>query len=356
MRICIITPYYLPVKGGITSYVLNLAESLKTGKNVISIIARKGGNKDNTVYAINRKKRIFVLKTFLVLWEIKPDVIHSHAHWYTLAPGIIYKFFNPKTIVVHTFHTDPLDNMKGLKKRMFELLLSKCNAVTFASAFLMKKIEKNLKISTKKHVIYAGVSKHDVESKDLEKFKEKYSLKNSKPILAFVGGLVWKKKVEGVKRLIKAFRYVTKEFPNAKLLVIGGGEYRKDVELLVKKIGIENNVVFTGFIDNVSVPLLVSDIYAHITLQEGFPIALLEAMSLGKPVIASRTGGMPEVIINGENGILVDSKPEQIANAILDLYNDEETQTKLADNAKKTVENNFSWSKIASEFLILYKN
>ena len=357
MRLCVITPYYHPIKGGITSYVSYLVKTFQENTMTVDIITRLG-EKQEGITAIKTNKMFFILKTYMLLHKNRYDIIHSHSHWYTLAPSVLYKFFSPKTRIVHTFHTEPFGMMKGLKKKMFEWLLSKCDIVTFVSGTLMKKVEKNLKLDTKtkKKVVYAGVSEHEVRKEEVEEFKAKYRLNGSSPILSFVGPLVWKMKVEGVKMLVRAFKYVIKEHPNAKLLIIGDGEYKEDVERLVKELNIENNIIFTGFFDDVFVPLSITDIYTHISLQEGFPLSLLEAMSIGKPVIATKVGGIPELITDGENGILVDSEPRAIANTILELYSDEEKRKRLGEEAKKTVKINYNWSKIAEEFMEIYKN
>lgn len=356
MRICIITPYYYPIKGGITSYVSHLVKELEEDKDIsVDVIARLGAEQEG-VTAIHTNKIFFIAKTYIQIHKKRYDIIHSHAHWYTLAPGVLYNFLNPKTRVVHTFHTELLKEMKGLKKKLFEWLLSKCNIVTFVSIFLMKKTEKNLKITTEKKVIYAGASKNNFDEKEIKKFKDRYKSGDSAPIISFVGSLVWEKKVEGVKMLIKAFKAVIKEYPNAKLLIIGDGEYREDVERLVKELNIKNNVVFTGFLEDVFVPLSITDIYTHISHQEGgVSISLLEAMSMGKPVIATRVGGIPELIIDRENGILVESDPGLIANAITELYSDNKKMKELGENARKTVEEGYTWELISEKFMEIYE-
>ncbi|RLG99210.1 hypothetical protein DRO38_08050 [Candidatus Bathyarchaeota archaeon] len=355
MRITILTPYYLPIVGGIASYVSGLVTTLSMNKDIEVDIITRFGKKGDNIQVINANKLFFILIAYLHLFLRKCDVVHSHANWYVLAPCVIYKMFNHKITLIHTFHTDPVNEIKGFKKMMFEWLLSKCDVVTFVSSFLMKKGEKNLKIATKEKVIYAGVSEHSVNKEEIEEFKEKYGLKGSSPVLSFVGPLVWKKKVEGVKMLIRAFKKVIGEYSNAKLLIIGDGEYMEDIEMFVKELDIENNVVFTGFLDDVFVPLSVTDIYTHISLQEGgVSISLLEAMSIGKPVIATKIGGIPELIIDGENGILVDPEPKAIAKKIIELYEDEEICKRIGNTALSTVKNNFSWQKIAGDFIDVY--
>ena len=105
-HITILTPYYLPVKGGITSYVSNLANTLGKYGLTTTVIARYGNTGEN-VYITNQKI-YFILKSFLVLCQKRPDVIHAHSNWYTLTPPAIYKIIHPKTRLIFTFHTEPL--------------------------------------------------------------------------------------------------------------------------------------------------------------------------------------------------------------------------------------------------------
>jgi len=221
----------------------------------------------------------------------------------------------------------------------------------------MEKLDRiaKLKIRTRKEIIYGGFSRKKVSEKDVEEFKRRYSLENNHPILSWVGPLHYKMKFEGVKNLIGAFSTVVQKYPDAKLFVIGDGPYRNDLEKFAEYMNIKNNVIFTGFLDNVFLPLSVTDIYMWIMAQGGgVGMALLEAMSVGKPIIATRsmTG---EVLFDNENAILVDLDPKSIANAIVALYEDKEKMKRLGENAQKTVEENFSWEKICEEFIKLYQ-
>ena len=365
MKLIIVTPYWLPIKGGVTTYTLNLAKTLQKQKNIRVGVITRIGKSDKDVYAIGTRcegcfhdKILFVVKTFLILYKKRPDAIHSHSWWYTLVPSVLYKLFHPKTRLIHTILTEPMEEGRRniLKNYIFEWLLNRCDAIT-TSKNIMEKLDRiaKLKIRTRKEIIYGGFSRKKVSEKDVEEFKRRYSLENNHPILSWVGPLHYKMKFEGVKNLIGAFSTVVQKYPDARLFVIGDGPYRNDLEKFAEYMNIKNNVIFTGFLDNVFVPLSVTDIYMWIMAQDGgVGMALLEAMSVGKPIIATRsmTG---EVLFDNENAILVDLDPKSIANAILALYEDKEKMKRLGENAQKTVEENFSWEKICEEFVKLYQ-
>lgn len=352
-KICALTPYYPPIKGGISSYLSNLMSELED-LNFDTIVISRYGNIDKKIHIINQKI-YFVIKSYLILCNFKPDIIHAHSNWYTLVPAVAYKIHNHKTRLIFTFHTEPVGKMKNYKKQIFQRLLLKCDTVTFVSIALKNKLEKNYQIKTNKKVIYCGVStNNNLYEEEIIKFANKFSLKNNNPIITFVGPLVWKQKVEGVKILIKSFEIVKKMYPNAKLMIVGDGVYKEELEQLSKELNIYD-IVFTGFLDNVFIPLKLTDIYAHITLQEGFPIALLEAMSLGKPVIATKVGGIPEIIENYENGILTEADPEIIGKEIINLYQNKTKMKDVGEKARRTIEKSYSWEIITKEYIEIYK-
>lgn len=358
MRLCFITPYYYPIKGGISTNILNLAVTLQKYKNIDVIIFTRKGKSNKIVRAIDTTKIIFVIRAFFALYKEKPDVIHTQSEWYTLMPGVLYKLLCPKTRLIHTFRTEPVGEERNRLKRVaFEWLLNKCDTITFVSKKLKEKcIETwNLNIKTETKVIYGGVSRKSVKKEDVEAFKKRYSLKDNQLVVSFIGLLVWEMKVEGVKRLIKAFKIVVARYSDARLLIVGDGTYKKELAILARKLDISNNVIFTGFLDDVFTSLEVTDIYAHISLQEGFPISILEAMSMKKPVIAIPVGGIPEIVTNNKTGILVEPQPQSIANTIIELYGNDRKKKELGENAYIKVERDHTWDKIANEFIEIYQ-
>lgn len=163
---------------------------------------------------------------------------------------------------------------------------------------------------------------------EIEKFqsakpacREQYGLNNDDIILVSVAHLV---PVKGHPDLINAFAIVKDELPNLKLLLIGDGEpdYVQELKNLVKHLGLQGRVIFGGKSDNVPSILKMCDGKVLATRREAFGAALVEAMAAGLPVIATRSGGPEEIVVNGETGWLVDAgKPEALAEAIRDFYN-----------------------------------
>jgi glycosyltransferase involved in cell wall biosynthesis len=113
-------------------------------------------------------------------------------------------------------------------------------------------------------------------------------------------------------------------------------------------------VRFTGDLEEPYVAVQVCDLLTHITYGDGLPLSILEAMSMGKPVIASSVGGIPEIIEDGKNGILVTNEPSNIAEAIDRLLRDRALAAELGRRGKETVESKNRWETTARTFIALY--
>jgi len=135
------------------------------------------------------------------------------------------------------------------------------------------------------------------------------------------------------------------------LVVTREGSYSNELKEFAREIGVEQHVIFTGDVKNPFVPLEICDVYTHITLGDGLPLALLEAMVMAKPIVATPIGGIPEVIVDGENGILVAPEVEQIAERIDYLLRNREQAKEMGKCARETVAEKFTWEQAADRFL-----
>ncbi len=352
MKVVHITPYFPPCKGGIARFVSGLVQRTRTTEEVHVISQEGEPSREVSVLSVGKGR--FVIKTLKLLRKMDPDVIHCHSHWHMLAPAVLHKRFHRRVRVLFTFHTEPPEQKKGMKSNVFGRLLSKCDAVTFVSRALQHTIASQIQIKSKQVVIYPGVEGKAVSEQDLEDFAEKYGTRERSPILVFVGLLEWERKVQGVKVLLAAIATIREKHPQLRMLIVGDGSRRREVENTIADLNLSDVVTLTGLVGNVFVPLTICDIYVHISLQEGMPQSLLEAMFLGKPVVASNVGGIPEVVKDGETGLLVEPEKDAVAIALSDLIEDTEKSSKLGKQARDFLQSKFSWEEIAGEFLELY--
>lgn len=360
MRILITTTYWKGCPGGIRSYLEGLVNELKRRDVDVKVAFMEGNDPEN--YKIKNRRFILIklLSAFYLLLKIKPEVIHSHGGlYYFLLAGYFYKkFFGCK--LIYTFHTEPEKGNKLpiLKRFALQKLLERCDHVTFVSKKLEATVREVWGLNFNNIVVtYAGVSITNVSEEEIATFKRKFGIKDQYPILLASGLTALKYKAEGLKHLIKSLKNIRPTYPNAILIATREGRYTPELKAFAKEEGLENAVIFTGDVENPYVPLSLCNIYTHISLGEGgVSIALLEAMSMGKPIIASPAGGIPEAIEDGKNGLLVEPDEVKIAEKIIYLLENKEKAKEIGMNAKKTAEERFSWSAAVNSILNMYKN
>lgn len=169
---------------------------------------------------------------------------------------------------------------------------------------LKRFITKNVGVPSERiKVIYNGqdvLPRMALEKK--RRLQDELGLGEDEQLVGMVGSLY---PVKGHKYLLAAVPRILKAHPHTTFLIVGRGELASQLKEEVKRSGLEKQVRFLGFREDVSALLSLMDIFVLPSLSEGLSIALLEAMTAGKPVIATSVGGNPEVVVDGETGFLV---------------------------------------------------
>jgi len=160
------------------------------------------------------------------------------------------------------------------------------------------------------------------------------------PLVLSVGQL---EAVKGQRYLIEAWPAVRAAVPNATLLLLGNGSLRAELEEWTRRTGVAASVHFLGFRELTLPYLLACDLLVQPSLTEGMPNSVLEAMAARRPVVATRTGGLPELVSDGETGILVPpADPQALAGAIVALLADSERRATMGEAAARRVREQFS--------------
>jgi glycosyltransferase involved in cell wall biosynthesis len=187
----------------------------------------------------------------------------------------------------------------------------------------------------------------EIEQKDKAMLTKELFIDQQHTHILYLGQLYAPK---GVHYLLEAIGLIAKEFPNIKLYIVGDPildeymGYKEKLVHIVQRYKLTNTVVFTGWRTDALEILSLMDILVHPSLKEGFGRAVLEAMALGKPVVASKVGGLREIIEDGENGFLVEpGNSMEIAEKLSILLKDKELRTKFGKSARE---------KVFSEYLI----
>jgi len=210
----------------------------------------------------------------------------------------------------------------------------------------------------KEEVIYNSIDLHKVPHYDLKtkkKIKKKYGFKENDTILSNLGMYNAQKSQE---HLIQAFSTLPKHYNNIKLLLIGWGEREKFLKNQMQLLGLASQVVFTGKKQKNEVfeLLSITDIYVSSSLWEGLPIAVLEAMAMGLPVVATNVVGNSEAVVDNVNGYLVPAKnPSALAEAIAGLIQNPENRMRMGEAGKKRVERVFDPKRFVLQHQEFYK-
>ena len=274
------------------------------------------------------KKCVAYLKALFV--KEKPDIVHTHA---SLSARIAAKTAKVKKVYA-TRHCIEESSSK-LKTAVTGLVNNNlCDIYIGVSEAVKENLIDSGIAPNKVRVIANGVEA--VKKLDDDEIKEiRESLGINEDEVCF-GVFARIEKVKGHRFYIKAANRVIKEGYKAKFLVVGDGSEMEDIKERVRHYNLEDKVIFTGYVKDTTRLLNAVDVNVISSHSEAMSLALLESMSLAKPTIATKVGGNPQVIRQGESGILVNAADSSsLAEAMIKLLEDKEHCKMLSENAKE---------------------
>jgi len=188
---------------------------------------------------------------------------------------------------------------------------------------------------------------------DNHRLREQLGIEDQQPIVSTVGRLSPQKRHQD---FLEAARRTLAVLPGAHFLVIGDGPERGDLEALAASLGIDSAVSFLGHRQDVAAWMAISDVIVMASIREGLPYVLLEALALAKPVVATCVGGVPELIRDGETGLLVPTQqPARMAEAILYVLSHGEEAARLGEKGRELVWQKFSPQSMAHKTAEVYR-
>lgn len=370
MKICMLSIDFLPNIGGIAAHVYELSKALvKQGNDVHVITLRRNfheekyqeidGVKVYRIYYPRLKIIGFFVYLFIVRLKVKElfkngesDIIHSH----NIPDAMIASTFKNIPRVETEHSSGFLEAIeRGKHKRLYRRLLSQVDHVIGPSQELVDTFVKLGVEREKTSFIPNGV--------DLEKFnprirgdevRKKYEIEPDGKVILCPRRLDPK---NGVKYLIKAMPHIVSNINNVRCLIVGDGIEMEDLKREAVELGVGDRVIFAGRVPNSEMPkyYAASDVVVLPSLKEATSIAGLEAMAMGRPLIGTKVGGIPQIIADGETGILAPPrKPEELAYTIVSLLNNNRKCDLMGLNARKRVEKEFSWEVIAKGSMEIY--
>ncbi len=175
--------------------------------------------------------------------------------------------------------------------------------------------------------------------------RQRYGFNEHDLVGVTVGRLVEQK---GHKYLIEAVAKADDQLKNARFLILGDGPLRESLDRLMTELGVRDRFVFGGMVDDVASQLPIADFMVHPSIEEPFGIALLEGMRAGLPIIASRVGGIPEVIDQSCAMLVPAKEPSALADALTDLSGDESKRRQMGQQGQRRFQELFTVDKFVS--------
>ncbi|HEX9063415.1 MAG TPA: glycosyltransferase family 4 protein [Clostridia bacterium] len=310
-----------------------------------------------TVLNLNKpsqKKRFSsILSLAEILKQNKIEILNTHCS----SPdfyGKLAGFLAGVPLVYSTVHNDC--GYKKDREKFFRHFTTKYIAISdYIKTFMLDRInvpENKIKL------IYNGVKFSDINDvKDLrEKKLKELNIDPGKIVITNVGRIV---PLKGQNFLIEAAKEVVDKNKNVHFMIVGNDkldlEWTNNLKNLVKDLGLENNITFTGARNDIEELMAISDLFVFPSTLEGLPLTVLEAMAAGLPVIATDVGSINEVVHHNINGLLIPSgNKEVISQNIIKLLNDKERSERMALEAKKLARSKYSIVQTAKNYEELY--
>ncbi|MDI3534634.1 MAG: hypothetical protein PWQ82_999 [Thermosediminibacterales bacterium] len=344
--------------GGAGRYLWNLLKYSNTELFNIDIICPHNGelfklfsNLDFNLLELPDGDNTLSLKQFRVLncyfSKNKYHIVHTHAN----LSGRLAAVLNKVPVKVYTRHGIGKNRTKmgKLQNRLISLFTDRAVAVSNA---VKDSLVRDGFPSNKITVIYNGIDFEEIHNAGFKNIKKELGFDENIFVIGVVARLTPEK---GHEILLKALQKLKQRDKQFKVLFIGDGVYKNNLENQIKNLGMENDVYILGYRKDVISIIKNLDISVLPSLSEGLGLALLESMACGVPVIGTKTGGIPEIIKHMHNGLLVKSGDEHgLADAIEMLMIDRNLRLKLAEKGRETVEKSFNALKMAEETEKMY--
>jgi len=314
---------------------------IKCGINVVDLQGAK------------RFDLISLLKAVKLMKEKKFDIVHTHLIRADIAGCIAVTGGMPQVFLSTVHCTEEF--MKNPFFAAIEWLIARrAKQIIVISDAVGKYLEETSGVDCQKiKRIYYGLDDVNEPVPDIS-IRQCYSIDSNAPIIGMIARYAPQK---GHKYLLDAMSEVLKTFPDSILFLAGHDEkgIKQYLEKYAKELGIENNVIFSGFRSDVINTIKQFDLFVLSSLWEGFGLVLLEAMSAGKPIVTTEAGPIPEIVKDGETGFLVPPRnPGKMAEKIIFLLKNKTIAQEMGEAGKKRLEKYFTLNKMIRETEAVY--
>ncbi|MGD8448560.1 MAG: glycosyltransferase family 4 protein [Desulfobacterales bacterium] len=189
-------------------------------------------------------------------------------------------------------------------------------------------------------VVPSGINPNRFANAGTDDLIAEFNIKSSEQIVINVAHLAGHK---GQQYLVRAIPLVLAKIPTARFFIVGGGELMDKLKILAASLGLNKELIFTGFRRDVGAFYQIADLFVMSSVQEGLGTAVLDALALGRPVVAANSGGIPEIIKDGESGVLVSpADPKSLSEGIIRMLTHDELAKRVAKTGQSMVKQKFT--------------
>jgi len=342
-----------------------------TGKNISSEgdmyeLGKKFGVNVITLSTLKRKidgfsDIISLFKIYRFIQKNEYNIVHTHSSKAGFIGRIAAKMARTP-IVIHTIHGLPFHNYQNYFLNKLYIFIEKIGAhfsdkiITVTEKIINDSLEKGIGFKDKYKVVRSGFDLSSFSQKDfnIKAIRERLAISDGNIV---IGKIARFSELKGHRYLIEAVPKIISADPNIKVLLVGSGELENQIKGVVKDLGLQENIIFTGLIEYEKIPEIISvlDILVHTSLLEGLARVIPQAYLLKKPVVSFDIDGASEVVLNNKTGFLVEPKnSEQLAEAIITLTKDRKLREKLGENGYNLVRENWSQEKMVNDLELIY--
>lgn len=360
--------------GGAESALFFLADALKKKGYKIYIICHGDGvmkrrfeTCSEKVFSIDQNS-IFSLKSLFlimkVIREIKPDVVHTHMFATDFIAGISARLCGIKRLfaTVHGYYFNPLDyrGLTRLKKNILSYLYRAIYVLFEKVIAVSNSVKEDL---VRRKGVRVQLNKIDVvyHIEDLESsvfsevnIRDRLGIKKDIKIVSVISNFY---RIKGYKYLLKAIKGMLEDINNVVFVFKGHGEQKEYIKKETERLNIQSKIIFLDVDFEVKNLLRSSDLFILPSLSEGFPVTLIEALWCEVPVVATKVGGIMEILTDKENALLVSPySAEQLKEAILTLLKEESYAKSLAKKGKEVLTERFSHKNMIQDIRHIYSS
>ena len=303
------------------------------------------------VHTVGKKMRRAGAALFLrkLLSKKSIDVLHANEP-HALTAAWLAGAQNKVSVVVSRRVAYPLPR-GGLARGRYEM----AQRIVAISRFVEQSVLSSGLSPAKMAVVYEGVDVPPLPTPEARrKARQHWGVAEGQKLLGCVGYLLPEK---GQEIAIRAFSKSQGKIAGLRLLFAGDGPCRPDLEALVRQLGLQDKVIFAGFVQDVSQVYAALDVFVFPSLAEPLGTSLLAAMAWGLPVVAVAGGGVPEYVTDGENGLLAPRPEAELLSAsITRLMSDESLAMAIGQHARRTIAERFSAERMVANTILVYED